>query len=142
MSEPGEEPRRPSAAPAAASPTGGRRAGRILLALGLVGAGWFLWLMVQSGLDLRLRARVLELVKLAESPQAAEHLARARGTHPHLADFAIDPNGAVRLRLTGAPAIEGRAVALIPQAVDGKVVGWRCASDAPRQFLPRSCEAP
>lgn len=137
MSAPGESPGQAPARPA--SP---RRAGRILLALGVAGAAWFLWLMVQSGLDLRLRARVLELVKLAESPQAAESLARARGTHPHLADFTIDPNGAVRLRLKGAPAIEGRSVALIPQAVEGKVVGWRCASDAPRQFLPRSCEAP
>lgn len=118
-----------------------RRVLRGMLALGAIGAAWFVWLMVESGLDLNLRAKVLELVKLAESPQAAAALDKVRGTHPNLADFSIDPNGAVRLRLKGAPDIEGRTVALIPQAIDGKVIGWRCASDAPKQFLPRHCDS-
>ena len=131
----------PEATGAPQRPPEDRKVLRGMLALGAIGAAWFVWLMVESGLDLNLRAKVLELVKLAESPQAAAALAKVRGTHPNLADFSIDPNGAVRLRLKGAPDIEGRTVALIPQAVDGKVVGWRCASDAPKQFLPRNCDS-
>ena len=130
----------PQATGEAPRPPEDRKVLRGMLALGAISAAWFVWLMVESGLDLNLRAKVLELVKLAESPQAAAALAKVRGTHPNLADFSIDPNGAVRLRLKGTPELEGRTIALIPQAVDGKVVGWRCASDAPKQFLPRQCE--
>jgi hypothetical protein len=115
------------------------RAPQWFLWMGLVGAVWFIWLMVESGLDLNTRAKVGELVKLAQSPTAAAALAAARGKHPLLADFAVDPNGAVRLRLKGEPQIEGKLIAVLPQAIDGKVIGWRCESDAPRQFLPRIC---
>ena len=120
-------------------PVQDRKVLRAMLALGAAGAAWFVWLMVQSGLDLNLRARVGELVKIAESPSPEAKLADAKASHPLLAEFAIDPNGAVRLKLKGSPRLEGKALALIPQVVDGKVVGWRCASDAPRQFLPRNC---
>jgi len=117
------------------------RAPRWFLAFGVLGAAWFIWLMVESGIDLNTRAKVGDLVKLAQSAAPAAALAGARGKHPLLADFAVDPNGAVRLRLKGEPQLEGRLIALIPQTVDGKVVGWRCQSDAPRQFLPRYCTA-
>lgn len=131
----------PVSAPAGpVAPGGERKVLAWVLGLGIAGAAWFLWLMVESGQDLNLRSKVLALIKLAESPQGAAELAKARGANPHLADFSIDPGGAVRLRLKGAPDLEGRTVALIPQSVDGKVVGWRCASDAPRKFLPRQCE--
>jgi hypothetical protein len=112
---------------------------RWFLWMGLAGAAWFLWLMVQSGLDMNTRAKVGELVKLAQMPSPAAGLTAARGKHPLLADFAVDPNGAVRLRLKGEPAIEGKLIALLPQAIDNKVIGWRCESDVPRQFLPRIC---
>jgi hypothetical protein len=115
------------------------RAPRWFLWMGLAGAAWFIWLMVESGFDLNTRAKVGELVKLAQAPAPAAGLAAARGKHPLLADFSVDPNGAVRLRLKGEPDIEGKLIALLPQVIDNKVVGWRCESDAPRQFLPRFC---
>lgn len=118
------------------------RAPQLMLAAGLLGAVWFIWLMVESGLDLNLRAKVGELVKLAEGPAAPTALALVRGVHPLLAEFAIDPNGAVRLQLKGSPELDGRTLALIPQMVEGKVVGWRCQSDAPKKFLPRNCNLP
>jgi len=130
MSETSPEPQRP---------TGDRNVLRAMLGLGAVGAAWFVWLMVQSGLDLNTRAKVGELVKIAETPSPAAKLAEAKASHPMLAAFAIDPNGAVRMTLKGSPQLEGKALAMIPQVVDGKVVGWRCVSDAPRQFLPRNC---
>lgn len=122
-----------------ADPPQRERAPRWFLWMGLVGAAWFIWLMVESGLDMNTRAKVGELVKLAQSPSPATALGAARGKHPLLADFAVDPNGAVRLKLKGEPEIEGRLIALLPQAIDDKVVGWRCESNAPRQFLPRTC---
>ncbi|MSQ54465.1 MAG: hypothetical protein EXR31_03765 [Betaproteobacteria bacterium] len=118
------------------------RAPQVMLAAGLVGAAWFIWLMVESGLDLNVRAKVGELVKLAEGPAAPTALALARSAHPLLAEFAIDPEGAVRLTLKGSPELEGRTLALVPQKVEGKVVGWRCQSDAPKKFLPRTCNLP
>lgn len=115
------------------------RAPRWFLAAGAIGAAWFIWLMVESGFDLNTRGKVGDLVKLAQSAAPAAALAGARGSHPLLADFAVDPNGAVRLTLKGEPELDGRLIALIPQAVDGKVVGWRCHSNAPRRFVPRYC---
>jgi len=115
------------------APAARERAPRWMLALGAAGAAWFLWLMVESGLDLRVRTKVGELVALAQKD------AQAAGRHPYAAQVAVDPGGAVRIRLKGEPELDGRSLALIPQAIDGKVVGWRCASDAPRQFLPRHC---
>lgn len=120
-------------------PAQDRKVLRAMLVLGAVGAAWFVWLMVQSGFDLNLRAKVGALVKIAETPSPAAKLAEAKASHPLLAEFAIDPNGAVRMTLKGSPELDGKALALIPQVVDGKVVGWRCASDAPRRFLPRNC---
>jgi hypothetical protein len=104
-----------------------------MLVVAAIGALYFIWLMVQSGFDLRVRAHVTELVKLAETQP------KAVPTHPYVAQSTVDPNGAVRLRLKGEPALEGKSLALVPERVDGKVVGWRCTSDAPRQFLPRHC---
>jgi len=81
----------------------------------------------------RIRAHVAELVKLAENrPQEA-------GRHPYVAQAVVDPNGAVRLKLRGEPELDGHMLALVPETVDGTVVGWRCMSDAPRRFLPRHC---
>ncbi len=118
------------------------RAPQVMLAAGLLGAAWFIWLMVESGLDLNVRAKVGELVKMAEGPAAPTTLALARTAHPLLAGFAIDPNGAVRMTLKGSPELDGRILVLMPQMVEGKVVGWRCQSDAPRKFLPRNCNLP
>jgi len=117
------------------TPPARERAPRWFLWLGVLGAIWFIWLMFQSGFDLRIRSKVGELVQTAQTqPQQASK-------HAYAANVAIDPNGAVRLTLRGEPEIEGRIIALIPQTVDNKVVGWRCQSDAPRRFLPRYCTA-
>ncbi|MGE0873698.1 MAG: pilin [Burkholderiales bacterium] len=121
---------------AGAAPAPAReRAPRWFLWLGVIGAIWFIWMMFESGFDLRIRSQVGELVQLAQSrPQDAAR-------HAYAAKVAVDPNGAVRLTLKGEPELEGRLIALIPQSVDGKVIGWRCESDAPRRFLPRFCTA-
>lgn len=117
------------------TPPARERAPRWFLWLGVIGAAWFVWLMFESGFDLRIRSKVGDLVKTAQTrPQEASQ-------HAYAAKLAIDPNGAVRLTLKGEPQLEGRIIALIPQTVDNKVVGWRCQSDAPRRFLPRYCTA-
>lgn len=121
---------------------GKERAPALMLAAAVAGAAWFIWLMFESGVDLNLRAKLGELVKLAEGPGASAALGRAHGTHPLLAQFAFEANGTVRIALQGAPELEGRTLALTPQSVDGKVIGWRCQSDAPKKFLPRNCNLP
>lgn len=122
-------------APAAdPQPTPAReRRPRGFLVLGLLGAAWFIWLMVESGLDLRVRSKVGALVELAQAqPQSAAQ-------HAYVAQATVDPNGAVRMTLKGEPELDGRHLVLLPQRVEDKVVGWRCESDAPRRFLPRNC---